>query len=114
MRTEATVPDSRGSALQELADQLGLSRSQIIDGALSLVLKAVLEIRQGRRLVTRDPTNAQAHCELTTRTLTMLEWAPSSRELQLPDAALVKVKALLDTPTKPGKRLDGAAKRHRR
>ena len=36
MRLEATVPDSRGSAVQELADQLGLSRSQIIDEALSL------------------------------------------------------------------------------
>jgi len=29
MRLEATIPDSRGFALQELADQLGLSRSQL-------------------------------------------------------------------------------------
>jgi len=59
MRLEATVPESRGSAVQELADELGLSRSQIIDEALSLFIKAVLEIRRGRRLVTLDPDNVQ-------------------------------------------------------
>lgn len=49
--------------MQELADELGLSRSQIIDEALSLFIKAVLEIRRGRRLVTLDPRNLQAACE---------------------------------------------------
>ncbi len=31
MQVEATVPDSRALALQELAEQLGLSKSQVID-----------------------------------------------------------------------------------
>jgi len=31
MRLEATVPDNRGSAFVQLADELGLSRSQLID-----------------------------------------------------------------------------------
>jgi hypothetical protein len=114
MRLEATVPDSRGSAVQELADQLGLSRSQIIDEALSLFLKAVLEIRQGRRLFTQDPRGSQALCELTTPTLTTLEWALASRELELSDAALTKMQEMVETPAKPGERLRAAAKRHRR
>ncbi len=114
MRLEATVPDSRGAAVQELADQLGLSRSQIIDEALSLFLKAVLEIRQGRRLVTQDASGAQNVCELTTPTLTTLEWALSSQKLALPDTALEKMRALLDASAKPGARLRAAAKRHGR
>ena len=54
MRLEATLPDSRGDALVKLADELGLSRSQVVDEAVALFLKAVLEIRRGRRLVTVD------------------------------------------------------------
>lgn len=114
MRLEATVPESRGSAVQELTDQLGLSRSQIADEALSVFLKAVLEIRQGRRLVTQDPRGSRALCELTTPTLTMLEWALSSEKLELPDAALAKMKEIVDAPAKPNARLHAAAKRHRR
>jgi hypothetical protein len=112
MRLEATVPDSRGAAVQELADQLGLSRSQIIDEALSLFLKAVLEIRQGRRLVTQDLRGSQALCELTTPTLTTLEWALSSEKLTLPDTALAKMQERLDAPAEPGARLKAAARRH--
>jgi hypothetical protein len=114
MRLEATVPDSRGFAVQELADQLGLSRSQIIDEALSLFLKAVLEIRQGRRLITQDPRGSQAPCELTTPTLTTLEWALSSEELELPEAAREKMRGLVDAPAKPSERLRAAARRHGR
>lgn len=114
MRLEATVPDSRGSAVQELADQLGLSRSQIIDEALSLFLKAVLEIRRGRRLVTQDPHDLQVVCELMTPTLTALEWALSSEKLELPDAALAKMQELVDAPAEPSARLRAAAKRRRR
>lgn len=114
MRLEATVPDSRGSALQELADQLGLSRSQIIDEALSLFLKAVGEIRRGRRLVTQDPRDQQAVCELMTPTLAALEWALSSGKLELPDAALAKMREMVDAPAEPSARLRAAAKRRRR
>ncbi len=114
MRLEATVPDSRGSAVQELADQLGLSRSQIIDEALSLFLKAILEIRRGRRLVIQDPRDLQAVCELMTPTRTALEWALSPDKLELPDSSLAKMQALADAPAKPRARLQAAAKRRRR
>jgi hypothetical protein len=114
MRLEATVPDSRGSALQELADQLGLSRSQIVDEALSLFLKAVLEIRRGRKLLSQDPSGAQATCELTTPTLTTLEWALDGEKLLVPREALGKMKARIDAKAAPGTRLRAAAKRRGR
>ena len=113
MRLEATVPDSRGSAVQELADQLGMSRSQVIDEALSLFLKAVLEVRQGRRLITEDPTGSQASCALTTPTLTMLEWALASEKLALPTAALVKMEEMGAAPAPPGAGLRAAGRRRR-
>lgn len=113
MRLEATVPDSRGAALLELAEQLGLSRSQIVDEALCLFMKAVLEIRRGRRLVTQDPRDLRAACELVTPTLTALEWALTSERLELPDATLAKMQELVDAPAEPSARLRTAARRRR-
>lgn len=115
MRLEATVPDSRGKAMQELADQLGLSRSQIVDEALSLLLKAVLEIQRGRRLVTQNADGGdQAVCELTTPTLTALEWALSPKKLELSDGALAKMHEMTAAPHEPSMTLRRAAKRHRK
>lgn len=112
MRIEATVPDSRASAIIELAEQLGLSRSQIVDEALALFLKAVLEIKRGRRLVSQDPTGLETACELTSPTLTTLEWAMSPVSIQLPADALAKMQALIDNPPEPNPRLRAAASRH--
>lgn len=114
MRLEATVPDSRGSAVQELADELGLSRSQIIDEALSLFIKAILEIRRGRRLVMLDPQNIEAVCELMTPTLTAIEWALKPEKIELSDVALAKIQKMVDAPAEPSAPLRAAAKRRRR
>ena len=114
MRLEATIPDSRGSAVEELAEELGLSRSQIIDEALSLFVKAVLEVRRGRRLLTVDPQNPQAFCELVTPTLAALEWASKPAKLDLPEATLAKMHEMMVAPAGPSRRLRAAAKRHRR
>ncbi|MBM3204224.1 hypothetical protein FJZ55_10025, partial [Candidatus Woesearchaeota archaeon] len=51
MRLEATVPDSRGATLLELASDLGLTKSQVIDEALALFLEVILDARNGRCLV---------------------------------------------------------------
>jgi hypothetical protein len=114
MRLDATIPDSRGTALQKLADELGLSRSQIIDEALSLFVKAVIEVRRGRRLLTIDPQNAQATCELVTPTLAALEWALKPEKLEVPGSALTKMRDMIAAPPRPGAALRAAAKRHRR
>lgn len=111
MRLEATIPDNRGSAVLQLADELGLSRSQLIDEALSLFLKAVVEVRRGRRLVTVDPSSNHPACELATPTLAALEWALKPQALALPPAAIAKMRELANDPTSPGPRLKAAAKR---
>jgi hypothetical protein len=113
MRLEATVPDPRGVAVGQLADELGLSRSQIIDEALALFLKVVLEVRRGRRLVTVEPGSSQPACELASPTLSAIEWAQTSVRLDLPPAALAKLADVVAAPPKPSARLRAAAKRTR-
>ena len=82
--------------------------------ALSLFVKAVLEVRRGRRLMTVDPQNAQARCELVTPTLAALEWALKPEKLELPDSALTRMRDMIAAPAKPGAALRGATKRPRR
>ena len=114
MRLEATVQENRGTAVVQLADELGLTRSQLIDEALTLFLKAVLEVKRGRRLVTLDPHTSQPACELATPTLSALEWALRPEKISLPSEALAKMQALTEAAPKPGQRLRAAAKRKRR
>ena len=114
MRLEATVPENRGSAVVQLADELGLTKSQLIDEALTLFLKAVIEIRRGRRLVTLDPSTSQPACELATPTLSALEWAMQPEKISLPADALAKLHALAEAAPRPSARLRGAAKRQRK
>ena len=114
MRLEATIPDTRGTAVAKLADELGMSKSQLVDEALGLFLKAVLEVRRGRRLVTVDPGTSQPVCELATPTLSALEWALAPEKLDLPLGAMKKMGELLEDPPRPGARLRNAAKRRTR
>lgn len=114
MRLEATVPDSRGAAVAELADKLGLSRSQLIDEALALFLKAVMEVRRGRRLVTLDPNSEAPACELATPTLSALEWTQNPQKLDLSPKAIAKMQELIESPPPPTEALEAAFKRHRR
>ena len=112
MRLEATLPDSRGDALVKLADELGLTRSQVVDEAVGLFLKAVLEIRRGRRLVTVDAVTPGPVCEMATPTLATLEWTTNAEQIRLPASAVAKMQGLVAAPRKPGARLRSAARRH--
>jgi hypothetical protein len=111
MRLEATLPDSRGDALIKLADELGLSRSQVVDEAVALFLKAVLEVRKGRRLVTVDAVTPGPTCEMATPTLATLEWTANAEQLRLSATAVAKLHSLSESPRKPGARLRSAARR---
>lgn len=118
MRLEATVPDNRAQAMEQLAKELGLSNSRLVDEALALFLKVVMEVRRGRRLVTMDANGSQPAVELSTPTLSALEWAQQPQALTMPAAALAKVQELIDqaeagTAT-PSHRLRAAAKRNPR
>jgi len=114
MRLEATVPDIRGAAVEQLASELGVSNSRLVDEALALFMKAVMEVRRGRRLVTMDPNGAQPACELSTPALSALEWALQPQTLQLPEHAVAKMQELMAQPAQPSTRLRAAAKRHKK
>lgn len=101
MRVEATVPDARARTLAELAEQLGLSRSQIIDEALALFLKAVLEARRGRRIVLMDPEGTAVTTEIVTPTLAQLEWIAHRQVLRLPAEAAKRIADRASRPAKP-------------
>lgn len=113
MRIEATLPDSRGNAAMRLAEELGLTRSQLVDEAISLFVKAILEVRRGRRLVTLDRLHGEVACELATPTLIALEWAAQSQKLDLSAQEIAKIQELNNEPPEPTEALRRAARLHR-
>jgi hypothetical protein len=111
MRLEATVPESRGQAVDQLATELGLSRSQVIDEALAVFFQAISAVRRGQRLVAVDPAAKALDCLIVTPTLAALEWASKPEPLQVSPEALEKVRALLAAPPAPSSNLRAAAER---
>jgi hypothetical protein len=111
MRLEATVPESRGQAVDQLATELGLSRSQVIDEALAVYFQAVSAIRRGQRLVAVDPEAKGLDCIIVTPTLAALEWSARPEPMNVSPETLEKIRALLADPPAPGARLRAAAER---
>jgi hypothetical protein len=70
-----TFADVKASAVAQLATELQVSHEEVVDEAIALFLRAVLEIRRGRRLVTLDPADPKSTCEVVTPIMTALEWA---------------------------------------
>jgi hypothetical protein len=112
-RIEATLPDSRAEAADQLAEQLGLSRSQVVDEALALFVKVVLEIRKGRRVVSLEADGSSAVCELSTPSMTMLEWNAAPVAVKVTPEELARMEALNREPPEPTERLRKAAARFR-
>jgi hypothetical protein len=111
MRLEATVPEIRGAAVVKLANELGLTKSQLIDEALTLFMTAVMEVRRGRRLMTMEHGASQPACEIVTPSLSMMEWALQPAQVSLSTTAVEKIAGLAKTAPKAGARLRAAAKR---
>ena len=99
MRLEAAIPDSRAKLLAELADELGASRSQLVDEARSLFFNAVLEVRRGRRLVSRGGIEPER--EMVTPTLMQLEWAMNRQALTLGAEELQRLADALEANAEP-------------
>jgi len=92
-------------ALEQLARDLGISRSQVIDEALALFIKAVLEARKGRRLASFSSEGAQPLCEVVTPSLAQLEWIGHRHSLDLSRDAVEAIGEMVENPPKPNKRL---------
>jgi hypothetical protein len=114
MRLEATVPDIRGEALDELAHQLGLNRSQVIDEALVLFLKAVMEVRRGRRIVSVGKEGGDVACEIATASLVTLEWSQHRERIKVSADAMERAAQLIESPPEPTPALRRAVDRTRK
>ena len=101
MRVEASVPESRGRQLAEVADELGLTKSQLIDEALSVYLTALMEARRGVRVALVDVVTQKAVRELVTPALSQLEWTSHREAVVLPRDEFERVVALLNDPREP-------------
>jgi hypothetical protein len=111
MRLEATVPESRGQAVDQLGRELGLSRSQVIDEALAMYFQAVSAVRGGRRLMAVDPAAKGLDYLIVTPTLTALEWAANPQPLEVSPAAIERIRGLIATPPAPSTDARAAAER---
>jgi hypothetical protein len=101
MRVEATIPDSRGEQLDEAAKQLGVSRSQLIDEALVILLTSFMEAgRQGLRLALIDSEHRVVR-ELLTPSLAQLEWHQHREKITLSARAGSSLLQSLDDDSEP-------------
>lgn len=107
MRIEATIPDARGAVVTELAEELGLTKSQLVDEALALFVKVTLEVRRGRRLLTVG-TAGEAPCELVTPSMAQVEWTFNREALSLSGEALQRLVELVLEPPAPNAALVAA------
>lgn len=113
-RLEATVPEARLEQVNHLEEELGMSKSQIIDEALSLFFKTVMELKQGWRIAFLD-ANSQRVREFTSPALTQVEWATRRERIVLPDADFDRAQKLLENPPGPTPALkEAVARRNRR
>jgi hypothetical protein len=113
-RIEATIPDQRAEQVKQLEQELGLSKSQLVDEGLAILATAVAETRRGRRLgfVGKD----QKVTEFTSPALSLVEWTTEREPVKVSRDAFEQVKALVEKPPAPNAALKKAmaARRTRR
>jgi hypothetical protein len=104
-RVEATISDVRGRQVSELAKELGLTRSQVVDEALSLYLTAAIEARRGLRIVLFEPSSNEPVREIVTPSLSQLEWTRNHNRVVLRNDDFDKVAAEIEAPSLPNQKL---------
>jgi hypothetical protein len=114
MRLEATVTDARHEQIQELADEMNISKSQVIDEAVALFAKAVIETKHGRRIAIIDADTREPVAEIVSPSLTTLEWASHRKRLTISKGAMGVIGGELKKPSAPTRALRKAFARHKR
>lgn len=112
-RLDATVTADQDQAVEQIALERGLSKSAVVSEAIALYTKAILEAKRGRRLVMLDPLNQQPAVELTTPTLTAMEWKQHSQYVEVSPDALQTIQELIDSPAAPTAALREVVTKHR-
>jgi hypothetical protein len=111
MRIEATIPDLKSKQVDSLAEELGVSKSQLVDEALSLFVKAALETKQGHRVAIVAGDSREAICELASPSLIQLEWVAHRHKLKVSAKGMQRIAKLIETPPAPGAALRRAMAR---
>ncbi len=83
MRIETTLPDPRAQQLAEMADELQMSKSAVIEEALALLFTSLAEARRGRRMAIIDAETQRVISQLSTPALSQMEWTASRERLTL-------------------------------
>ena len=107
MRVEATIPDARAKQLDDVARDLGLSRSDVIGEALAVYLTSLAECRRGLRLALVDAGEARIVREIVTPALSQLEWHAHRERVTVSDAKALGKALAAEEPTPALKRLMG-------
>ena len=100
MRLEATIPAPRATQLQQLATELNMSKSDLVAEALTILLTAAMESRQGRRLAFVDVARTDVR-ELAIPSLSQLEWTARHQPRQLSAVARKRGGKVLKAPAAP-------------
>lgn len=110
-RIEATIPEQRAAQVRALEEELGVTKSQLIDEALALFAKAVSETRRGRRVgfVGGDARVV----EFTSPVLNLVEWALEPEPITLSVGDFARVGELNAAPPQPAPALKKAVARRR-
>lgn len=113
-RLQVSLPAPFETQLRELSDALQVSPSDVIQEALSLFTKAVLEGRRGLHIGFVDDRR-QVLSEFSSPSLTRLEWdAQDEGRIVLPDSDFDRVAEELEKPAKILPRLRARSERNSR
>jgi hypothetical protein len=94
--------------------ELKATKSQIVDEALALFLKASMEAKRGRRAAIIEPGSRQAVAEIVSPSLSQAEWPAHREKVVLSGKDSEKVGELLAHPREPTEALRRVLAKKRR
>lgn len=112
-RIEATIPEPRLEQVKHLEKELGLTKSQIVEEAIGLFFKAVLEVKRGLRVgfVAEEEKLVR---EFTSPALSQVEWATHRETVRLSNRGFDRMQELVSKPRAPTPALKAAIARRKR
>lgn len=114
MRLEATITDVQGAQLDDIVEELKTTKSQIIEEALALFLKAFMETKRGRRVAIIEPESQKPVTEVVSPSLTQLEWTAHKERIVLSEEEMEKVAKVTAHPRPPTEALRRVMAKRRR
>jgi hypothetical protein len=114
MRIETTLPDPRARQLAEVADELHMSKSAVIEEALVLLFTSLFEARRGRRVAIIDAESQRVISQLATPALSQVEWTAYRERVTVGEAAFSMAAEAVANPPPATPALRKAMRRARR